>query len=289
MAGIDSIALHEDFAVTQEVDQFAMINATGVFADGVRRLDDSEAAPLLAPSQGAHIVLDRAFLPGASAIMIPRTDDGRVLFAIPWHGRVLVGTTDTPIENAALEPRPLASEIDFLLAHAARHLARAPSRADVLSAFAGLRPLVRRGTGRGSALSRDHVVAVSPSGLVTITGGKWTTYRLMAEDALDAAIKAGGLPPRDCVTKNLRLLGVVPGAEIPSAAEVTRVVRDEMARSVEDVLARRSRSLFLDARASLEAAPMVAKTMAAELGRDERWQAAQLAAFRSLAEGYLVR
>ncbi len=271
-----------------EIRARSVINATGVFADEVRALDEPEAAPMLAPSQGAHVVLDRAFLPGASAIMIPRTDDGRVLFAIPWHGRVLVGTTDTPVARASCEPRPLASEIDFLLAHAARYLARAPSRADVLSAFAGLRPLVRRGSGSGAALSRDHVTNVSRSGLVTITGGKWTTYRLMAEDAVNAAIKAGGPPPGECATKNLRLLEIGPLAEIPTAADVARAVREEMARTIEDVLARRSRSLYLDARASIAAAPLVARIMAAELGRDERWQSAQVAAFRELADGYLV-
>ncbi len=270
-----------------EIRARAVINATGVFADEVRALDDSEASPMLAPSQGAHIVVARDFLPGASAMMIPRTEDARVIFAIPWHDRVLFGTTDTPVANAVREPRPLDAEIEFLLAHAAKHLARAPGRADVLSAFAGLRPLVRRGAGRGAALSRDHVVAISPSGLLTITGGKWTTYRLMAEDVVDAAIKTVGLSARDCVTRELRLIDVASSTKNPSEAEVVHAVREEMARTVEDVLASRSRTLFLDARASVTAAPTVAKAMAAELGRDALWEAEQVSAFAALASSYV--
>ncbi len=271
-----------------EIRARAVVSATGVFADEVRHLDDAAARPMLAPSQGTHLVLDRKFLPGTSAVMIPRTDDGRLLFAIPWLGRVLVGTTDTPVGTAAREPRPLPQEIDFLLAHAARYLEQAPTRGEVLSAFAGLRPLVRCGAGAGKALSRDHVVSVSASGLVTITGGKWTTYRLMAKDAVCAAIKAGGWSPRDCTTRNLRLVDVPALREIPDAAAILHGVREEMARTVEDMLARRSRALFLDARGSLHAAPLVAKTMATELGRDILWQTEQLGSFERLAASYTV-
>src|SRR6266567_3942516 len=163
-----------------------VVNATGVFTDQVRRLDDPEAAPVIAPSQGVHLVLDRSFLPGDSAIMIPHTADKRVLFAVPWHGRVVVGTTDTPVSRVSLEPVPLPEEIDFLLAHAARYLTRHPARGDVLSAFAGLRPLVHPGGGgETAAISREHAVLLSNSGLVSITGGKWTTYRRMGEDTVN--------------------------------------------------------------------------------------------------------
>ncbi len=205
-----------------EVRARVVVNATGVFADAVRRLDDPAATPLIAPSQGVHLVLDRRFLPGDSAILVPHTDDGRVLFAVPWLGRVVVGTTDTPLTTAAGdEPRPLPEEIQFLLAHAGRYLTGHPRRQDVLSCFAGLRPLVAAGAGHDqvhdaaahgtAALSRDHVLRVSPSGLVTITGGKWTTYRRMGEDAVNAAAAIAGLPERPSPTAQLRLHGAPAG------------------------------------------------------------------------------
>ena len=298
-----------------------VINATGVFSDQVRRLDDPAAMPIITPSQGVHLVLDRSFLPGDSAVMIPHTADNRVLFAVPWHGRVVVGTTDTPIDTVSLEPRPLDEEIDFLLSHAARYLVRHPTRGDVLSAFAGLRPLVHPGgAGETSLLSREHVILLSSSGLVTIAGGKWTTYRRMGEDAVNQAAAVAGLAERPSVSASLRLHGwQEEGAEIapwdvygadaaevrelcredpawegqlhPSlpyrAGEVVWAVRREWARSVEDVLARRTRALFLDARASMAVAPRVAELMALELGRNVAWQEAQVAGFRALAKGYL--
>ena len=192
----------EEFALNAR----AVVNATGVLADSVRRLDDPQAPGMIAPSQGAHLVLDRAFLPGDCAVMVPRTDDGRVLFVIPWHGRALVGTTDTPVRETPLEPRPLAEEIAFLLKHAARYLSRDPEPSDILSTYAGLRPLIGRASGTDTAkLSREHAVVVSASGLVTITGGKWTTYRAMGASAVAHAAQVAGLPPRPCVTENLRL------------------------------------------------------------------------------------
>jgi glycerol-3-phosphate dehydrogenase len=298
----------------------SVVNATGVFCDGVRLLDDPQAVPLVAPSQGVHLVLDRGFLPGASAIMIPRTEDGRVLFAVPWHDRVVIGTTDTPVDRVALEPRPLPQEIDFLLEHASLHLERRPGRSDVLSAFAGLRPLVAHGSEATAAISREHAIVISASGLVTVTGGKWTTYRLMGEETVDRAAAVAGLPPRPSVSAGLRLHGYaveegtppwdVYGADAPAlrllaaaepdgagrlhprlpyrAAEVIWAVRHEWARTVTDILARRTRALFLDARAAMESAPQVAALMARELGRDEAWEAAQAAAFRELAAGYLA-
>jgi glycerol-3-phosphate dehydrogenase len=298
-----------------------VINATGVFTDKVRRLDDPQTAPIITPSQGVHLVLDRDFLPGDSAIMIPHTADGRVLFAVPWHGRVVVGTTDTPVATIFREPRPLPEEIDFLLAHAARYLTRHPTRADVLSTFAGLRPLVQPGGSEATAaISREHTILISGSGLVTITGGKWTTYRKMGEDTVSQAAVVAGLAPRPSVTEKLHIHGWQEGeapaapwdvygaeadavrglaAENPAweeplhprlpyrACEVVWAVRHEWARTVEDVLARRTRSLLLDARASVEVAPRVAGLMARELGRDADWQRAQVAAYCDLARGYL--
>src|SRR5512136_1172536 len=185
-----------------------VINATGAFSDELRRLDDEEASPLMAPSQGAHLVLDRSFLPGDNAIMIPQTSDGRVLFAVPWHDRIVLGTTDTPVDSVTLEPRPLQEEIDFILSQAAHYLVRPPTRADVLSAFAGLRPLVRSEDGGDTAaLSREHAILISGSGLVTITGGKWTIYRKMGEDTVNQAASVAGLEERPSGTSGLRLHG----------------------------------------------------------------------------------
>jgi glycerol-3-phosphate dehydrogenase len=299
-----------------------VINATGVFCDAVRRMDEGTARPLVQPSQGIHLVLDRTFLPGETALMVPRTDDGRVLFAIPWHGRVVVGTTDTPVATAALEPRALPEEIDFLLAHAGRYLTRDPTPADVRSVFAGLRPLVARQPGTTTAsLSRDHLLQASASGLLTITGGKWTTWRKMAEDTLDQAMLRAGLPRRPSATPHLPLHGwhdhaeqfgplAGYGADAPAVqallntvpdgtallhprlpylrGEVAWAVRHEMARTVEDVLARRLRALLLDARASVEAAPVVARLMAPALGQDEGWVRQQVSAYETLAAGYLL-
>jgi glycerol-3-phosphate dehydrogenase len=306
-----------------EIAARAVLNATGVFCDDLRRLDDPAAPPLVSPSQGAHIVLDRTFQPGDSAIMVPHTDDGRVLFAVPWHDRVVVGTTDTPVTATPLEPRPLDEEIDFLLTHAARYLTKDPKPSDILSCFAGLRPLVRAGgTAPTAALSRDHTVLISGSGLVTITGGKWTTYRKMGEDAIDEAAAVAGLPERASRTRDLRLHGHVkrpreaapwdvygsaigairrlireePGLDAPlhprlpyRAAQVVWAARREMARTVEDVLARRTRALLLDARASIEAAPRVADLLARELGRDAAWRDRQVADYAALAKDYLPR
>ena len=180
-----------------EVRARVVVNATGVFTDDVLRMDAADTPPIIEPSQGIHLVLDRRYHPASNAIMVPRTDDGRVLFAVPWHGRVIVGTTDTEVERAELEPRPREDEVDFLLEHIARYLEHDPTRADVLSVFAGLRPLVRPGDARDTAsISRDHTLITSKSGLVTITGGKWTTYRKMAQDTVDQAIIVGGLEPR---------------------------------------------------------------------------------------------
>ena len=293
-----------------------------MYVDALRRLDDPGSPPLLTPSQGAHLVLDRSFLPGDTAVLVPRTDDGRVLFLIPWHERILVGTTDTPVAELPIEPRPLREEVAYLLAHLDRYLEREPQPAEIKSTFAGLRPLLRGAAGAKTAkLSREHAVVVSDSGLVTITGGKWTTYRRMAIDAVDHAARVGGLPVRPSPTADLRLHGCRDGADGDSSAlavygsdapdlaalcrdapewnqplhpalpyregEVIWAARHEMARCVADVLARRTRALFLDARASIEAAPRVAALLAAELARDAAWQDAQTDEFRTLAAGYL--
>lgn len=298
-----------------------VINATGIFVDAVRRWDDAGAAPLVAVSQGIHFVLPKEFLPGPAAIMIPKTADGRVLFAVPWHDRVVVGTTDTPRSGPALEPRALPEEREFVMEHIRRYLVKAPGDGDVLSVFAGLRPLVRAGSAANTAaLARDHTIVVGESGLVTITGGKWTTYRKMAEDVVDQAEMVAGVENRRSPTETLPIHGwtheaLEPGNLKPygadargvaaliaadpalgerlhprlpyQAGEVAWHARHEMARTVEDVLARRTRALLLDAAASAAAAPLVAGILARELGRDAGWRAAQIRAYESLARGYI--
>lgn len=261
-----------------------VINATGPFCDNLRRVDDPASKPIIAPSQGVHLTLPREFLPGDTAIMVPHTRDGRVMFAIPWHGHTVVGTTDTPIPASTLEPSAKSEEIDFILETASDYLAKRPTRADVLSVFTGIRPLVKASDVENTAaLSRDHTIEISSSGMLTIAGGKWTTYRHMAEDAVDHAIVLGHLDERPCVTRDLRVHD--PGSHDESAAWFAR---HEMARTVEDVLARRTRLLFLDAKAALAKAPQIAHELAKELGRDEAWQLAQLASFDETAAHFLV-
>jgi glycerol-3-phosphate dehydrogenase len=300
----------------------AVVNATGPFSDTVRRMADPAAEPIIAPSQGIHLVFDASFLSGESAIMVPHTSDGRVMFAIPWHGHTVVGTTDTPIAHAPIEPVAMEEEIEFILQTASLYLAKAPTRADVLSVFAGVRPLVRGDAGSTAALSRDHTIRIEDSGLVTVCGGKWTTYRRMAEDCVNQAATLARLPERPCVTQHLNIHGFhtsagklgplrVYGSDaagiqglmksdaslaeplhsaLPyTAAEVVWAVRQEMARTVEDVLARRTRALFLNARAAFEMAPRVAELMAHELRQSGAWESAQLQEFRAASAGYWVR
>ncbi len=315
------VARDEETGREIAVEGKVVVNATGPFTDSVRRLDEADHLPIVRPSQGVHIVLPREFLPGTSAFMVPHTDDGRVLFAIPWQGRVVVGTTDTPIDEVSFEPVPLPEEIDFLLEHAARYLTKDPGRADILSAFAGIRPLAGATEGgETAAVSREHTVHISHSGLVTLAGGKWTTYRKMAEDAIDRAALVAGLEERPSVTAELRIHGCPPdgsgfgelaryGAEAPSVAallredpryaekihpaldvkagEVVWAARSEMARTVEDFLSRRTRALLLDARAALEAAPSVAGLLGEALGRTEEWRQAQVRDFERVARNSL--
>ena len=248
-------------------------------------------------SQGVHVVLDRSFLPGDTALMLPKTSDGRVLFAIPWLGYTLVGTTDTPIESAELEPRPLESEIEFLLQTVAASLAKVPTRSDVKSVFAGVRPLVSSAAARNTAsLSRSHSIEVYGR-MITITGGKWTTYRSMAEETVDAAVRIADLKVGPSTTRDLPITGV-PGSGrnheplytgLPYTVEdVERAVRYEMAQTVEDVLARRTRCLFLDAAVAIELAPVVAEIMAKELGKNADWVAREIEEFEKVASGYMI-
>jgi glycerol-3-phosphate dehydrogenase len=294
-----------------------VINATGPFSDTLRQYADPTAEPIMALSQGVHLVFDRSFLAGDSAIMVPHTSDGRVMFAIPWHGHALVGTTDTPISTPTLEPVALEQEIEFILKTASLYFAKKPSADDVLSVFAGIRPLVRSSdAGNTAALSRDHSIRIDSSGMITICGGKWTTYRRMAEDCVNQAATLAELPEKDCITQHLNIHGFhtnsdrfghlsVYGSDATAvqelasderlhpalpytAAEVIWAARHEMAMTVEDILARRTRALFLNARAAIAMAPRVAQIMAGEQGHDASWQAEQVTAFNATANGYLL-
>ena len=301
-----------------------VVNATGVFVDDILNMDEKDRKPLVKPSQGVHLVLNRSFMPGGDALMIPRTDDGRVLFAVPWHDKLVVGTTDTPVGMHSLEPVALREEIDFIMRTAGKYLNRQPEAEDVLSVFAGLRPLAapESGSSKTKEISRSHKLIVSKSGLITITGGKWTTYRRMGEDTIDKAISAGKLTCAASKTKQLLIHGsednvdrndhlyvygsdkaalITLAKENPGwkeklhqrlpyiKAEVVWGIRQEMARTVEDILARRTRALFLDARAAIDMAPGVAALMAAELGESPAWEQEQVKGFTNLAQAYLLQ
>ncbi len=293
----------------------AVFNATGIFTDQLRHMGDAATPPLLTVSRGTHLVVAASVLGGSAGIMVPKTKDGRVIFAIPWQGKVVIGTTDLPAPQPAMEPGHTEDEIEFLLETVNPFLAKPISRDDVLSVFSGLRPLVTGSASKTSKISREHHIDVSAQGLITVAGGKWTTYRRMAEDALTFATKQGMLDKRPCLTDTLALRGAAPaasqqtslreyGADIPAVeallagepalaekldaelpytgAEVVYGARAEMARTVEDVLSRRTRALLLDERAAERAAPRVAALLCRELGRDEAWEAEQVKTFRAL-------
>ena len=304
-----------------QVKTKVLINATGVFADGILQLDEPNKPKMLTASQGVHLVLDSSFLEGEHAFMIPNTTDGRVLFAVPWHDHVVVGTTDTPLDDIAVEPQALEEEIDFILNNAALYMKNKPTRADVKSIFAGLRPLVSVNDPnvKSKEISRHHKVNVSESGLVSILGGKWTTYRKMAEDTLDTATLVGDLEMVPCNTEKLKLHGYMqmdsfndplhfygsdkdkventgPEEDNQSLSEYFHLsknqiiwsVRYEMALHVEDIVARRNRCLFLNAKETLSLVPIIAKIMAVELGRDEDWVKEEIKQAEQLINQYIL-
>lgn len=304
----------------------SVINATGVFTNAIMKMNDTIYKKYIVPSQGIHLVFDRSFLPGDNALMIPKTSDGRVLFAIPWHNKIVVGTTDTLVKKSDIEPIALEEEIEFVLKTAQHYLSKNPTRSDVLSVFAGLRPLAapEKEGQNTKEVSRSHKITVSETGLITITGGKWTTYRKIAEDTVDKAIQVHQLPKRECVTKQLAIHGnqmntnsdfenhlYIYGTDSKAIlqlqekepelkeklhpnydytlAEVIWAIREEMAITVEDVLARRVRLLFLDARAAIDCADTVARLLAKELGHDKTWIQNQLSEFKAVANGFLLK
>ncbi|MDQ8748821.1 FAD-dependent oxidoreductase [Elizabethkingia miricola] len=308
-----------------EIKAKAVVNATGVFTNEILNMSNPKHGKFVVPSQGIHLVLDKSFLKSNDAIMIPKTSDGRVLFVVPWHERALIGTTDTLVDEPSFEPKALDSEIDFVLRTAQQYLSKKPTKEDVLSVFAGLRPLAAPKDGSKSTkeVSRSHKVIVAETGLVTITGGKWTTYRQMAEDTIDKAIEVHQLKKVPSKTKDLSIHGNIPakdvdrsnhlyiyGSDIPAIkalqqenpeyaerihpnneftiAEVVWAIRNEMAETIEDVLARRVRLLFLDARAAIDSARKVAEILAQELGWDQEQTENEINRFISLAKEYLL-
>lgn len=306
-----------------EVKARSVINAAGVFVDDIMNMDSSAHTRMVTPSQGIHLVVDKKFLDSDYAIMVPKTSDGRVLFAVPWHNKVVIGTTDIVRQTPEMEPKPLEEEIEFVLNTASLYMDPKPTRADVLSVFAGQRPLATpRKEGKSTKeISRSHKIITSDSKMVTITGGKWTTYRRMSEDTVDKAISLGLLDKRKCVTRDMKIHGWKPNPDLNdhfyvygsdmdglrklldsspamkellhpdygfTVAEAVWAVREEMALTVEDILARRARLLFLDAKAAVEAAPKVAEVVARERGKDAAWAEQQVREFTELASSYII-
>ncbi|MGD0341416.1 MAG: glycerol-3-phosphate dehydrogenase/oxidase [Bacteroidales bacterium] len=302
-----------------------IINATGIFVDSIIQMDDPKEKPLVRPSQGIHLVVDKSFLGGDDAIMVPKTSDGRVMFGVPWHNRVILGTTDVPVNEFVLEPKALEEEVNFILETAGRYLTKKPQRKDVLCVYAGLRPLAapkkNADETKTKEISRSHKLLASPSGLVTITGGKWTTYRRMAEDTVNLALRTKKIPFRACLTKTLKIHGYrensvsgdwlyIYGSDQDgilqlqkdnpaygeklhkdfdfTIGEVVWAVRKEMARTVDDVLARRVRALYLDARASIDMAPKVAAILAQELHKNNGWEEQQVREYTEMAKAYIL-
>lgn len=297
-----------------------LINATGVFADDILKMDDPEARAKLRPSQGVHLVVPAELFPGNQALMIPKTSDGRVLFAVPWHNRLILGTTDTPVDNIELEPRALNEEIEFILKTAADYLNKPPSKKDVLSVYAGLRPLAASDPGKKpKEISRSHKIHISESGMLTMLGGKWTTYRKMGEDMIDEAEKNFGWKKTNSRTKNLPVHGYKENTDFTQPlfyygsdykfikesidndpegwiskivplhkAQIKWAVENEMAVTLDDMLSRRTRAILLDTREALGIAPAVAEEMAMHLGEGNDWVNQQLDEFKKIAGKYLL-
>ncbi len=316
------VAKDQETGTVYTIRAQAVINATGVFVDDILQMDNPANSKSICVSQGVHLVLDKKFYPSDVALMIPETSDGRVLFAVPWHNKVVVGTTDTPVQEASLEPVALEKEISFILATASQYFTEKPQRSDVLSVFAGLRPLAapRQGSQKTKEISRSHKIIVSPSHLFTILGGKWTTFRKMGEDMVNRIEKELQWAPRKSVTPSMHIHGYTNTNQFQQdpfsfygsdahrikglmngdanqwiseslkihKAQVLWAVSEEMARTVEDVLSRRTRALLLDARESIRIAKEVAGIMAGALNKDEKWIEQQVKDYNSLAEKYLI-
>lgn len=317
-----AFVVDQESQLTYTIKAKSVMNATGVFVDDILQMDNAKAAKSICVSQGVHVVLDKKFFPSQHALMIPKTSDGRVLFAVPWHNKVVVGTTDTPVEQASLEPRALEKEISFILETAGDYLTKRPTRNDVLSVFAGLRPLAapKEGDQKTKEISRSHKIIVSSSNLFTILGGKWTTFRKMGEDMINRAEQHLGWKHRTSTTAQMRVHGYTSGINwndplyfygsdapaimqsmngsagkwISESLKIHRMqvkwaVEREMARSVEDVLSRRTRALLLDAEESIRISREVAEIMAPLLGTDNDWIEQQVNSYQQLAQHYILK
>ena len=303
-----------------QVKSKVVINATGVFAEDIIRMDQPQIKKMIQPSQGVHIVLEKKFLKSKHAILIPQTSDGRVLFAVPWKNYVVVGTTDTQIKNASEEPKPLKEEIDFILKNASKYMTIKPKKDDIKSVFAGLRPLAATSDKKSTKeVSRSHKIDISPSGLISVLGGKWTTYRKISEDAIDTAISINKLKKKKCKTKKTKLFGYKKKVDFSDPMHVYGSLKKkveslggiddnnslstkfyitnniiewsiihEMALTLEDILARRTRCIFLDSNESKLIAPNVAKKMAEVLEKDQEWIDTELKKFNKLIKNYTV-
>ena len=303
-----------------QVKSKVVINATGVFAEDIIRMDQPQIEKMIQPSQGVHIVLEKKFLKSKHAILIPQTSDGRVLFAVPWKNYVVVGTTDTQIKNASEEPKPLKEEIDFILKNASKYMTIKPKKDDIKSVFAGLRPLAATSDKKSTKeVSRSHKIDISPSGLISVLGGKWTTYRKISEDAIDTAISINKLKKKKCKTKKTKLFGYKKKVDFSDPMHVYGSLKKkveslggiddnkslstkfyisnniiewsiihEMALTVEDILARRTRCVFLDSNESKLIAPSVAKKMADVLEKDQEWIDSELKNFNKLIKNYTI-
>ena len=303
-----------------QIKSKVVINATGVFAEEIIRMDQPKIEKMIQPSQGVHIVLERRFLKSKHAILIPQTSDGRVLFAVPWKNYVVVGTTDTQVKKASEEPKALKEEVDFILKNAGKYMSVKPKKDDIKSVFAGLRPLAATSNKQSTKeVSRSHKIDISPSGLISVLGGKWTTYRKIAEDAIDKAISINKLKKKKCKTERTKLFGFKRNVSwsdpmhvygsLKKKVESLGGINDnkslsnkfyisnniiewsiihEMALTVEDILARRTRCVFLDSKESKRIAPIVAQKMADVLGEDDKWIDAELKKFNKLIKNYIV-
>jgi glycerol-3-phosphate dehydrogenase len=276
-----------------------VINATGVFSKSIMNMDSLKFKAIIRPSQGIHLVIDKKFLNGNIGILVPKTSDGRVLFAVPWLGHVILGTTDTLVNEPSIDPIPSNNEIDFILYNAQKYMSLKPTRKDVKSVFVGLRPLVAKDLkSKSKDISRKHKIIISDTGLVSVIGGKWTTYRKMAEKVIDKSIDISGLDFKKSITSDLKISNGLKNIDYSkdSLSEkfylsenlIIYYIRNEMAINLDDIMSRRSRCLFLDIKESVFIAPKVVDIMAKELSKNNDWKKDQLKQFYKLTKIYSI-
>lgn len=298
-----------------------VINATGTLTDILlNKAEPQLQHKTISVAQGTHLVFDKAIFNSPHCLVIPETSDGRILFVSPWHDKIIVGTTDVPIEQPSIEPVAQPAEIAFILETLNRYTAKPVTKEQVRSVFCGQRPLVCDPTEKATKkISRKHEILETANGLISIVGGKWTIYRRMGEDTINYAVQRNYLPASQSVTQNFKLFGYstsvlesvlsVYGSQADAIltiqkqtanfakihpdlpylqAEVIYQVREEHAKTVEDVLARRTHAVLLDAKAARQSAKLVAQLMATELDCDEVWVERQVQAFENFITAYII-